>query len=371
MIVVVIFFDFLRKGRPHHEAQCLLEIGFGPLCLLGRGLTLTCARLTVGASVLSQLVGWPNSFALDNAGGPSSLCALLSIIGKRAQSENNTSPLHLHQQICACTKDTMDARRELDDHTSTLHIGSKIRLHGLFNQTLNGKKGTVLGTASNNRIGIQLQGEKRQVSIRIFNIRSWEDPRQNCQTLYDKMVAKAQSEIELLRLELQILIKKSGNKHINTARARYNLGRALWVSNKSLETSQAVEELDAAILFMTQREPNHHILSYTKKIQDMALGVIAKFETQGTLSAWPYWKPPTARWEDNLDMTQLFRELLAMTDREKELTITTNTMLHGLHRHGLHESCSPAPPLIDQTTFMEMACDELEKMKKKSTNHRL
>jgi len=97
------------------------------------------------------------------------------VIGKRAQSENNTSSLHLHQQICASTKDTMDARRELDDHTSTLHVGSKIRLHGLLSQTLNGKKGIVLGTASNNRIGIQLQGEKRQVSIRIFNIRYWED----------------------------------------------------------------------------------------------------------------------------------------------------------------------------------------------------
>ena len=82
------------------------------------------------------------------------------VIGKRAQNENVTSPLHLHQQICACTKDTMDARRELDDHASTLHVGSKIRLHDLLNQTLNGKKGIVLGTASNNRIGIQLQGEQ-------------------------------------------------------------------------------------------------------------------------------------------------------------------------------------------------------------------
>ena len=93
------------------------------------------------------------------------------VIGQRAQNENITSSLHLHQQICACTKDTMDARRELDDHTSTLHVGSKIRLHGLLNQALNRKKGIVLGTASNNRIGIQLQGEQRQVSIRILNIR--------------------------------------------------------------------------------------------------------------------------------------------------------------------------------------------------------
>jgi len=73
-------------------------------------------------------------------------------------------------------------------------------------------------------------------------------------------------------------------------------------------------------------------------------------------------------------MTQLFRELLAMTDREKELTITANTMLYGLHRHGLHEFCSPTPRLIDQTTFMEMACDKIEKMKLKiykpqTTNH--
>jgi len=209
------------------------------------------------------------------------------------------------------------------------------------------------------------------VSIRIFNIRYWEDPERNCQTLYDKVVAKTQNEIELLRLGLQILKNKSGNKHINTARVRYNLGRALWLSNKPIETFQAVEDFDAAILFLTQREPNHHILSDTKKIRDLALEAIAKFETQGTLSAWPYWKPPTARWEDKLDMTQLCRELLAMTDREKELTITANTMLHGLRRHGLHDFCSPTLQLIDQTTFMEMACDELEKMKTKSTNHRL
>ena len=39
------------------------------------------------------------------------------VIGKRAQIENNTSPLHLHQQIIASTKETMDARRELDDST--------------------------------------------------------------------------------------------------------------------------------------------------------------------------------------------------------------------------------------------------------------
>jgi len=46
------------------------------------------------------------------------------VIGKRAQIENNTSPLYLYQQIA----ETMDARRELDDQTSTLHVGSKIRL---------------------------------------------------------------------------------------------------------------------------------------------------------------------------------------------------------------------------------------------------
>jgi len=152
-------------------------------------------------------------------------------IDKRAQMENITSPLHLHQQICACTKATMVARRELDDHTSTLHVGSKIRLHGLLNQTLNGKKGSVLGMASNNRIGIQLQEEQRQVSIHISNIRYWDDPEQNCQTLYGKMVAKAHIEIELLRAELKIQIKKSGKKNINTALARYNLCSALWLSN--------------------------------------------------------------------------------------------------------------------------------------------
>jgi len=221
----------------------------------------------------------------------------------------------------------------------------------------------VLGPAIDNRIGIQLKGKKRQVSIRIFNIRYWEDPEQNCQTLYDKVVAKAQVEIEFLRVELQIKIKKAGNKHIETALARDNLGRALWLSNKPLETTQAVEEFEAAILFMTQREPSHHNRRETEKARDMALEAIALFRTPGTLSAWPYWKLPTARWEDKMDMTELFRELLAMSGREKVATITANTMLHGLHRHGLHDFCGSTPQQIDQTTFTEMACDELQKMK--------
>ena len=95
-------------------------------------------------------------------------------IGNRALGEDSTCQLHLHQSIAACTKHTMDVRRDLDDHTPTLHIGSKIRLHGL----LNGKKGTVLGEANNNRIGIQLQGEQRQISIQIINIRYRDEPAQ-------------------------------------------------------------------------------------------------------------------------------------------------------------------------------------------------
>jgi len=84
---------------------------------------------------------------------------------------------------------------------------------------MNGKKETVLGPAINNRIGIQLQGTNRQVSNRIFNIRYWEGPEQDCQTLYDKVVSKAQVEIEFLREELRMQIKKAGNKHIETALA--------------------------------------------------------------------------------------------------------------------------------------------------------
>jgi len=63
-------------------------------------------------------------------------------------------------------------------------------------------------------------------------------------------------------------------------------------------------------------------------------------------------------------MKQLFRELRAMTGREKELTIASSTMLWGLNRYGLHEFDGQVPPQVDQITFITMACDELEKMKK-------
>jgi len=59
-----IVFDFFRKCRAHHDAQCLLELGFCPLFLLGRDLPPMCVRFAVGAALLGQLKGWPSSFLL-------------------------------------------------------------------------------------------------------------------------------------------------------------------------------------------------------------------------------------------------------------------------------------------------------------------
>jgi len=62
-------------------------------------------------------------------------------------------------------------------------------------------------------------------------------------------------------------------------------------------------------------------------------------------------------------MADLFMELLAMTGREREATITANTMQQGLRRDGLHNFTSLTPDTIDRTTFTETACDEIERMK--------
>jgi len=115
---------------------------------------------------------------------------------------------------------------------------------------------------------------------------------------------------------------------------------------------------------MTQYEPNHRTLTDTKAIRDVALEALGKLEIEDTLSAWPYWRPLTSRGEDERDMISLFRELRAMTGREKELTIASSTMLWGLYRYGLHEFDGQVPPQIDQITFIKTACDEIEKMKK-------
>jgi len=54
-----------------------------------------------------------------------------------------------------------------------------------------------------------------------------------------------------------------------------------------------------------------------------------------------------------------------MTGREKEATFTASTLQHGLRRHGLHAFCNPTPQPVNQITFTEMTCDEIEKMKTK------
>ena len=92
-----------------------------------------------------------------------------------------------------------------------------------------------------------------------------------------------------------MILDELGSRHIDTARAQFQLGSALWLSNKPLETYQAVKLFDSAIRSMTQYEPNNQILTATKTIRDEALEALEKFETMDTLSAWPYWRPPTAR----------------------------------------------------------------------------
>jgi len=203
------------------------------------------------------------------------------IIGKRAQLENLPSSLHQHQQIFASTKETMTARKDLYQHTSTLHVGSKICLHGLLSQEMNGKDGTVIGPAVNNRIGIQLHGENRRVSIRILNLRYQKGPGKNRRTLYCKVVEKAQAKFVLLNEGLRAQIRITGNRHVDTAHMRQSLGRALWLSNKPLETTQALDEFQAAISFLKQCEPKHHSLISFEKARDMAQESVTLFKEPG------------------------------------------------------------------------------------------
>jgi tetratricopeptide (TPR) repeat protein len=289
-------------------------------------------------------------------------------IGEKARREDSNSPLHQHHTYLSCTKFTMNARKDLDDHTPTLHVGSKVRLYGLLNQTLNGKKGSVTGPARNNRIGIQLQEEQRRVSVRISNIRYCDDPELSCQVLYERLVTKAHIEIATLRTEVKTQEDKSGKKSIHTARARYNLGSALWLSFKPHETALAIQEFTLIIEFMTQREPTHPLLTATLKIRDIALKYIQNFETGSTFAAWPYWKAPSTRSEDTQELGKLFYELIGMTDRGKERTITASTMEDGLHRYGLFGFRSPTSQFIDQATFLTMACYELSERKLKLQN---
>jgi len=86
---------------------------------------------------------------------------------------------------------------------------------------------------------------------------------------------------------------------------------------------------------------------------------VTLLEDPGTRSTWPYW----TRREDKRAMTDLFRELLTMAGRKREVTITANTMQQGLRRYGLYGFTSPTRDPADQTTYTKLACDEIDKMK--------
>ena len=88
-----------------------------------------------------------------------------------------------------------------------------------------------------------------------------------------KVVALALREIELRRAKLQNLLDELGSRHIDTARAQFQLGSALWLSNKPLETHQAVKLFDSDLRFLTHHEPTNQILTAIKTIRDEALEI--------------------------------------------------------------------------------------------------
>jgi len=143
----------------------------------------------------------------------------------------------------------------------------------------------------------------------------------------------------------------------------YSLGMALWISYKPRETAQALGEFNAAIKFFKQREPTHHSLIAFEKAHDLAQKSLTLFQEPGTRTAWPYWRSPTFRRDDRREMTDLFAELWAMAGRGREATKTASTMQQGLQRRGLHEFTSPTPDPSDLSTFTEIACDKIERMK--------
>ena len=66
--------------------------------------------------------------------------------------------------------------------------------------------------------------------------------------------------IALLKEGSRAQIQTTGHRHVDTTRLRYSLGRALWLSNKPLETTQTLDKFQAANLFLKQREPTNHSL---------------------------------------------------------------------------------------------------------------
>jgi len=90
--------------------------------------------------------------------------------------------------------------------------------------------------------------------------------------------------IALLNEGSRARIQTTGNRHVDTAHSRYSLGRALWLSNKPLETTQALDEFQAAILFLKQHEPTPHSLIAFGKARDSAQESVTLFEDPGTRS---------------------------------------------------------------------------------------
>jgi len=170
-------------------------------------------------------------------------------------------------------------------------------------------------------------------------------------------------QIALIKEGSRAHIRTTGHRHVDTIHLRYSLGRALRLSNKPLETTQTLDKFQAANLFLKQRVPTPHSLIAFGKARDSAQEIVTLLEDAGTQSTRPNWRPPTSRQKDMRAMTDLFRELLALDGREREATITANTMQQGLRRYGLNGFTSPTQYPADRTTFTELARDEIDKMK--------
>jgi len=165
-------------------------------------------------------------------------------------------------------------------------------------------------------------------------------------------------------------MKVKGIKHIDTAVAHVNLGLALCNTGKPAETQEAVALIVKAgkILHRIVADDDPRLLNIPQVLETTQLD-LTRFKEPGVLSAWPCWRRPTSRLEDEAVISVLFAEIQDDVDSSNSASMSSEAMQQGLRMYGLFNFTASSSDPVHVTAFVAIACNELQQMKEEANRN--
>jgi len=268
-----------------------------------------------------------------------------------------------------CKEQAMSIKRNIQESSSIYAPGSTVMIHSLQNQPeYNQLQGVVIQIAADKRVCVRMNEDMQELRFKPENVRPLVALDEQRRLIYITLQDLADEGMACGKENLRIQLKLTGVKHVNTATAYFNLGSDYMATYRPAETREAVAMITKAerIMRRVAGDDDPRLLRILMGLST-AQRALARFEKEdGVLSAAPCWWPATSRQQDEAFMSKMFVPLHRAIALDGSPYLPADFVEQVLRMHGLFYFMSVSSDPVDLETFVEISCNELQRMKEEA-----